>query len=545
MQQALASKNKIKDDVIADKKRRLFLKSLGVIGLGALGATMFPKKTSALVMGGTPATSVVGVKDASNVRISPATETSLASVKTNTDTLVTNSNKFTFSGSNLMVAKAGDSDAVGLKDIEGARINPLSEDNVILLRRMVKLLESRATVDVANRRRVTFDAWGDNLNGPLESGTATGTQSLTQLVDTTKHSSWLVDKWSYFAVKITGGTGSGQIRMILNNTATTLTLQDAWTTLPDATSTYGIYDIRTAVSVFANTLGNQSLLTLADTAKAWTTNAFANFAVRITSSLGEEQIRLISSNTATVLTLATAWTARVGETQIQESGTALGTQGANTFTDTSKVWTENFWANYVLAITSGTGLGQALTVASNTTDTLTLNGSWLITPDSSSTYTISAMPTDASSSGTASTPSTSEFLFVDATKSWTTNAFANYLIKITSGTGYGQVRHISSNTATTLTISTAWSTWPDLSSTYAIYPFPTRYYEICVLPASNIDVGKVAGMPRVGIGTDSTVGTVTSISSMATIGSYAAQQKFGDISHKVYNDSIRSQLTFS
>lgn len=545
MQQALASKNKIENNVVADQKRRLFLKSLGALGLGVFGASLFPKKTSALVMGGTPATSVVGIKDTSDIRISPAKETSLDSTKTNTDTLVTNSNKFIFSASNLLVAKAGDSDAAGLKNADNIRINPASEDSIIMLQRMVKILESRATVDVANRRRVTFDAWGENLNGPLEMGTATGTQSLTQLVDTTKYASWLVDKWAYFAVKITGGTGVGQTRMILNNTSQALTLQDAWTTLPDATSTYCICDIRTAVSVFANTLGTQSLLTLTDTSKAWTTNAFANFAVRITSSLGDEQIRLISSNTATVLTLATAWTPRLGETVNQDTGTATGTQSSTTLVDTSKTWVDNAWTNYLVEITSGTGIGQALRVASNTVDTLTVNGIWLVTPDASSTYAIRTMPIDASDTGTASTPSTTDLLLVDATKAWSANTWANYLIKITSGTGYGQVRHISSNTATSLTISTAWTTWPDLSSTYAIYIFPTRYYEICVLPAANLDVGKVAGMPRFGIGTDSTVGTVTSISSMASIGSYAAQQKFGDISHKVYNDSIRSQLTFS
>lgn len=42
-------------------------------------------------------------------------------------------------------------------------------------------------------------------------------------------------------VKITGGTGVGQIRAITNNTATQLTVTPSWTTQPDATSTYSIY----------------------------------------------------------------------------------------------------------------------------------------------------------------------------------------------------------------------------------------------------------------------------------------------------------------
>lgn len=41
-------------------------------------------------------------------------------------------------------------------------------------------------------------------------------------------------------IKITGGTGSGQIRRIMKNTATVLTVAPAWTTTPDATSTYAI-----------------------------------------------------------------------------------------------------------------------------------------------------------------------------------------------------------------------------------------------------------------------------------------------------------------
>lgn len=65
---------------VSDEKRRLFLRTLGVIGAGAVGASMLPKRADALVMGGTPATSVVGIKNASDVRVNPATEETLASL---------------------------------------------------------------------------------------------------------------------------------------------------------------------------------------------------------------------------------------------------------------------------------------------------------------------------------------------------------------------------------------------------------------------------------------------------------------------------------
>ncbi len=45
-------------------------------------------------------------------------------------------------------------------------------------------------------------------------------------------------KW----VKITGGTGSGQIRGIIRNTATQLYTTPEWDTVPDGTSTYSVYE---------------------------------------------------------------------------------------------------------------------------------------------------------------------------------------------------------------------------------------------------------------------------------------------------------------
>jgi hypothetical protein len=56
----------------------------------------------------------------------------------------------------------------------------------------------------------------------------------------------------------------------------------------------------------------------------------------------------------------------------------------------------------------------------------------------------------------------------DSTKSFTVNGIANYQIRITAGTGIGQVRTIASNTATVITVSAAWTTNPDATSQYAI-----------------------------------------------------------------------------
>jgi hypothetical protein len=53
-------------------------------------------------------------------------------------------------------------------------------------------------------------------------------------------------------------------------------------------------------------------------------------------------------------------------------------------------------------------------------------------------------------------------------KAWTTNQWTNYQVRITGGTGIGQVRTIASNTGTVLTVSASWTTNPDVTSTYEI-----------------------------------------------------------------------------
>jgi hypothetical protein len=77
------------------------------------------------------------------------------------------------------------------------------------------------------------------------------------------------------------------------------------------------------------------------------------------------------------------------------------------------------------------------------------------------------------------TPSTVAFAIGTATaggastltnsaKTWEVNSWTNYQVRITAGTGIGQVRNIASNTATAITTSTAWTTAPDATSQYAL-----------------------------------------------------------------------------
>jgi hypothetical protein len=62
--------------------------------------------------------------------------------------------------------------------------------------------------------------------------------ALTTLVDATK--TWTTDEWAGCVVKIIAGAGKGEYRTIVSNTATALTLSEAWTTTHTTDSQYVI-----------------------------------------------------------------------------------------------------------------------------------------------------------------------------------------------------------------------------------------------------------------------------------------------------------------
>ena len=70
---------------VGDKNKRTFLKVAGIAGAGIAASLLLPKKAEALIMGSSPTTGVVGVKNAANTRINPATEETLGTVLKTTD----------------------------------------------------------------------------------------------------------------------------------------------------------------------------------------------------------------------------------------------------------------------------------------------------------------------------------------------------------------------------------------------------------------------------------------------------------------------------
>lgn len=117
---------------------------------------------------------------------------------------------------------------------------------------------------------------------------------------------WTTDQWAGHAVEIVRGTGMGQIRSAISNTADTLAVHGgspvtgtAWDTTPDATSVFVIY--RRATSATASTVS--------DSGAAWTSSEWIGYRVRIVYGPLKmlHQERIITANTATQLTVDQDW----------------------------------------------------------------------------------------------------------------------------------------------------------------------------------------------------------------------------------------------
>jgi len=80
----------------------------------------------------------------------------------------------------------------------------------------------------------------DNGFVSFATGTATSATNTTNATITVTGKTWTTNQWSNYQLRVTAGTGVGQIKSITSNTGTVLTLNGVFTTALDATSVYAI-----------------------------------------------------------------------------------------------------------------------------------------------------------------------------------------------------------------------------------------------------------------------------------------------------------------
>jgi hypothetical protein len=336
------------------------------------------------------------------------------------------------------------------------------------------------------------------------SSTATAGAART-LTDSTQ--TMTPDRYSNYRILITGGTGIGQSRRIICNTATVFTVNKAWDTNPDATSTYevwGDYDKlfvsgTTMSAIYAYSPENDFWMQGNDFDDGITNNIAVKMngwkPIGITTgariAAGVTAVNATPTAGGTSYVVGDVLTCSVGGTGARVIVTAISTAGAVTSIELVASGTvTGFTTGTGKATSGGTGSGCTIEITSIGATCLitTATSNWFKTGDSitfsgcseaayNATHTIlgvgSTTTFDVATSATSSmaaSNSQSSTVVVDPTKNWTTNEHVGKLLHL-SATGTApaaNTRWITANTATTITAASG-TTATNGKSKYAIY----------------------------------------------------------------------------
>ena len=359
-------------------------------------------------------------------------------------------------------------------------------DSWILKTNMGSLVTSSLTQDMALERI-----------GEIGSAFVSGVTASSATSRTLVHSAatYEVDRYANYQIRITAGTGIGQKRRIVGNTATTFHIERSWGITPDATSEYAIYGDTDAIW-FTGGLNISTFLKYSVESDIWSTSHISdtgmarNISATPTSGAGYEaphtgfgvsSIIRAASGILTVAVNAAGANYVVGDlVNCTTSGTSgqVWVTAVNATGGVTSLELADSGQSYVAgssATSSGTGTGLTITLTVGPTarvttalshdfktgDTITIAGcatdTWFntnhtpigyinLTQFSINATGSTASPTAASSQNTG--------LLVDSSKAWITNEHVGKLCYIHSaGTVTStQSRRISANTATTLSL---------------------------------------------------------------------------------------------
>ena len=344
-----------------------------------------------------------------------------------------------------------------------------ADSNAITDIYLTELSFSGGVLSVVDTRRVSLAriplAVLGNTTADIFSATTIGKSTLTLTVDAHIGNQ----------VQIVQGTGADQLRTITDNDATTLTVAPPWDTVPNATSVFRILSRQdfTATVFTATTIGSSSL--------AMGTDEHVTRVVEILSGQGAGQLRVIDTNNATTFTLKSAWDPVPDATSVfrvlhQASALALrgrvSPDGAFVAFDSTTRFEIEDTNNAADVFLYDRASGETVRVSVNATGELTNGastiadlkaGDRLVLFQSSATGMLELLPNTPADIFSSTT-------IGNSTLTLTPDAHIDQQIQITAGTGSGQTRTITDNTATTLTVGTAWSPVPDATSVFRVLP---------------------------------------------------------------------------
>ena len=309
---------------------------------------------------------------------------------------------------------------------------------------------------------------------------------------------------------VTGGTGTGTVTLSITTVGPTATIttasahwfktgnsvtfagcnESAWnaahtiigvpTTAIPTTFCVAITATLTMVAT-----ASQGTTNIVDPNKNWVVNEHVGRLVHVmvAGQTPTSQIRWITANTATTITVGLAITAGVNgtskyviydskifgvdnqrKTAVEQAYGRASSGSTTTLVDSTKNWVPGQWTGYLFKIEAGTGYGSGrISITANTANTITF-ATQSFTPDTTTRYEIA----DTWGLISAATLNT----ITEATsKNWTVNQWAGKRVKVTGAALVGTEASASANAATNITATIG---TPDTNTPYAILSIPAR-----------------------------------------------------------------------
>ena len=205
-----------------------------------------------------------------------------------------------------------------------------------------------------------------------------------------------------YLVRIVFGTGAGQFRSVWDNTATVITVEQAWDVVPDASSVFVITGYASAAAapvgtLTVSTLGSSTTFTVTGAVLPTANGGLSGATIRVVNATGGSAYRTIATNTATTITVTEPWGAGViglgtqvyvvgvpgvlvdqvlvtihdastpGVVIVQSGGSTRLIEGATSGWGTSDT--------YTVRLTTAPATGETITVRIKALSTPTLDGS--------------------------------------------------------------------------------------------------------------------------------------------------------------------------
>ncbi len=355
---------------------------------------------------------------------------------------------------------------------------------------------------------ITPDTTSEYIITPPLSGNAAGVGANTISFDPA-NSSAIDDFYKGMTITITNGAGAGQTMTIADYDATThtATLSGPWGTLPVGAE----YTITPALNGTAQSGTNSpAAITLATAGSSSINNFYNGASITVTHANGTvETRRIIGYDGTTKQALldkdwnfvpSTGDTYQISDNTLQKLGFEdkattkelignpltgpIQVLGFYPLRETARIpsgpplaadqislasnssTTSNYYQNWTLTITKGTGAGQTRTITNYSGSQIaTVDSPWTTAPDDTSEYTLTP-PTQGMVSGTTA----ANQIKLAANSALTTDFYKGMPIAISSGVGEGQSRTIIAYDPVTqiATLDSPWSVIPDPTSQYSI-----------------------------------------------------------------------------